>query len=165
MRFGTRIASGKEVLFVGHERGNSRPASDWLSPGRWKISISELENYLSRSLEQCDFGTSIERFVFCFEIADFELWGKSFSETAEYVSYRPKSKELWSVGQVRWSDVKDLEPAGQLAALQKAIHTAIARIGRKPRKPKDFQYDRFASEVAALLARAPINELIARPAT
>src|SRR5215813_9392469 len=140
MKFRTVITSGKEVLFVGHERGNAKSSEAWLSPGRWKISISALDAYLSEKLETKSFGSSVGRFVFCFEIADFENWGKFFGTSATYTSYRPKSKEVWSVGQVRWSEVKDLEISDQILALRGAIQAAIKRVGARPRKPKDFAF-------------------------
>jgi hypothetical protein len=109
MKFRTVINSGKEVLFVGGERGNSQPADAWLSSGRWRISMSALDIYLNEELRRESFGHSIDRFVFCFEIADFDMWGKFIEASANFTSYRPKTKEIWSAGQVRWSDVKDLQ--------------------------------------------------------
>lgn len=164
MKFGTVISSGKEVLFVGHERGNSKPAEAWLAGGRWKISMSALDEYLSKGLHDRSFGSSINRFVFCFEIADFEKWGATFAATADYTSYRPKKKEIWSVGQLRWTDVKDLDAKDQLRALRGAVKTAIHRISTKPRKPKDFECIAFATDVEALLEMAPEGILLARPA-
>jgi hypothetical protein len=164
MKFRTKITSAKEVLFVGAERGNSRPADDWLAAGRWKISMPALDNYLNKNLEGRSFGDSIDSFVFCFEIADFEQWGAFFQSSAEYTSYRPKRKEIWSVGQLRWTDVKNLPPRDQLRALRAAVQTAIRRIGGKKRKPKDFAHMAFASVVEALLEAAPEEALAAIPA-
>ncbi|MGO9485028.1 MAG: hypothetical protein ACLPX9_10665 [Rhodomicrobium sp.] len=160
MEFHARTASGQEVRFAGHERGYTK----FLETGRWKISMSALASYLSGQLAETSFGTSVERFVFCFEIADFELWGKWFGATSGYASYRPKVKEYWSVGQLRWSDVKHLDPIGQIQALRGAIQVAILRVGEKPRKPKDFDYIAFAASVDALIAGAPEDALVARPA-
>jgi len=164
MKFRTVITSGKEVLFVGSERGNSRSTNDWLAAGRWKISMPALDSYLTQKLEGHSFGNSIDGFVFCFEIADFELWGTFFQSSAEYTSYRPKSKEIWSVGQLRWTDVKDLPPHDQLQALGAAVQTAIQRIGGKRRKPKDFAHMAFASVVEGLLQQAPEEAFVAKPA-
>jgi len=123
-----------------------------------------LDACLTEHLKEASFGGSIERFVFCFEIADFEIWGDIFKAAADYTSYRPKKKEIWSVGQLRWSDVKDLEADNQLQVLRGAILTAIRRIGQKPRKPRDFAHDAFASAVEVHLAQAPSELLFAKPA-
>ncbi len=164
MKFRTKVTSGNEVLFVGHERGNAKPADAWLSVGRWKISIQALDAYLNTRLNGKSFGSSVEGFVFCFEIADFENWGDFFRATADYTSYRPKSKEIWSVGQLRWTTVQHLPPTDQLGALRGAVREAILRIGEKRRKPKDFAYVAFATEVDTLLEQAPEGSLIATPA-
>lgn len=123
-----------------------------------------LDLYLTEGLEAESFGKSIARFVFCFEIANFETWGAFFQASAEYTSYRPKSKEIWSVGQVRWEDVKDLAASGQLQAIRAAVQTAINRIGTKKRKPKDFAHIAFASTVDALFEKAPLDILTAKSA-
>ncbi len=164
MNFGTVTSSGAEVLFVGAERGNSIPPDAWLASGRWKISMTALERYLNEGLNGQSFGGSIDLFMFCFEIADLETWGEWFKATEDYVSYRPKSRSVWSVGQIRWSDVKDLPPDAQLRALRTAIQTAIHRIATKKRKPKDFAYVDFATAVDALLEQAPKDALVAKPA-
>jgi hypothetical protein len=164
VKFRTVVRSGKEVLFVGHERGNSKYAEDWLTTGRWKISMSDLDAYLTERLEEKSFGSSIDRFVFCFEIADFERWGEFFRASANYVSYRPRTKEIWSVGQLRWSDVRELKASDQLGAVRTAVQGAILRIGEQPRKPKDFAYGAFAKTVKTLLNQAPEEALQAKPA-
>jgi len=126
--------------------------------------MSSLDIYLTDRLGDKSFGGSIDRFVFCFEIADFEKWGEFFTCSANYTSYRPKSKEMWSVGQLHWAEVKDLSASDQLVALRRALQTAIYRIGQKARKPKDFVYVAFASTVEALLQDAPVELLSAKPA-
>jgi len=164
MEFRTVVTSGREVLRVGAERGNTRSALDWLEPGRWKISMVALDSYVTEHLRDKSFGTSIERFVFCFEIADFELWAGFFQASSEYTSYRPKKRELWSVGQLRWSDVKDLAIIDQLRVLQDAVLTAVRRVGTRPRKPRDFDYNGFAAALELILSQAPVERLAATPA-
>jgi hypothetical protein len=56
MKLRTVITSGKEVLFAGHARGNSKPADAWLSSGRWRISMRALDLYLTEGLEAQSFG-------------------------------------------------------------------------------------------------------------
>jgi hypothetical protein len=164
MKFQTIISAGREVLFVGHEAGNSKPVEAWLASGRWRISKAAVDTYLSNRLEAHSFGDSIDRFVFCFEIADFERWGAWFEATADFVSYKPKKKEIWSVGEVRWSDVKDLAAMDQLRVLRAAIQTAIERVGSKKRRPKDFDHPAFALAVEKLLEQASEDMLAAKPA-
>ena len=120
--------------------------------------------YLTEQLKGQSFGSSIDGFVFCFEIADFELWGEFFRASANYTSYRPKRKEIWSVGQLRWTDVKGLRADDQLRALRDTLQVAIRRVGMKRRKPRDFDYLAFASCVDAILSQATEEALSAKPA-
>lgn len=164
MKFRTKVTSAKEVLFVGHELGNARPAADWGQPGRWKVSLRAFDEYLSARLQGASFGPTVDEFVFCFEIADFELWGRSFAATASYTSYRPEQKAIWSVGQLRWSDVKDLPASSQLSMLREVVLVSIQRVGVQKRKPRDFRYADFAAAVERHLAEAPERILTAVPA-
>ncbi len=164
MIFRTLVSSGKEVMFVGRERGDSQSLDGWVVPVvGWKISISALDEYLTENIKSLSFGSSISKFVFCFEIADFEKWSKyptlGFTVTANFTSYRPKKKEILSVGQIRWSDVKDLDATSQLQALRNAVKSAIHRVGTKKRKPKDFDNIAFADTIDILLEKASIKQL------
>ena len=162
MEYRSVIASGKNVLFAGRE--NEYPeAQTRREPGRWKISIPALDSYLNEALAEQSFGFSITRFVFCFGLADLKA-APSFQTTAHYTNFGRKEKEVWSVGQLHWTDVKDLAPADQLRELRIAIHAAIARIGTRKRIPKDFHHMAFASAVDILLRKAPLDTIVARPA-
>ena len=162
MKFHTITNNGLEVLFVGHEGGNSRPAGAWLASGRWRISLPALDGYLTEGLAGQSFGESIDRFDFCFHIGNFEDWEPAIEPT--FVTYRPKHKQILSSGQARWRDVRDLAASEQLQVLRGAVQTAINRIGTMKRKPKDFAYVAFASAVDALLEKAPLDLLTAKPA-
>ena len=165
MRFSSKVTSAKEALFVGHEPRYAYElhGDEWNDSGRWRISLSALDRYLDTRLLEQRFGSSIDGFVFCFEIADFEKWGEVFKKSAGYTSYRPKRREVWSVGQLRWSNVKDLPIDDQLQALSLAIEQAVLRVETMHRKPKDFAYAAFAAAVTTLLHVAPVDELRATP--
>ena len=78
---------------------------------------------------------------------------------------RPKQSAVWSVGQLRWTDVKDLPASSQFVMLRSALQASILRIGSKARKPRDFRYADFAAAVELHLAEAPEELLTAVPAT
>jgi hypothetical protein len=161
MEYRSVIASGKNVLFAGREHEYPE-AQTRQEPGRWRISIPALDAYLNGALTERSFGASINRFVFCFGLADPETV-PSFQATAHYTVYGYKEKEVWSVGQLRWTDVKDLAPGDQLRELRAAIRAAIERIGTRKRMPKDFRHIAFASAVDSLLRKAPLDTLVAGP--
>jgi hypothetical protein len=60
MKFKTAVSSSKEVLFVGHERGNSKRPEEWVSEtGRWKIDVTVFDQIINAALDGHSFGTSI----------------------------------------------------------------------------------------------------------
>jgi hypothetical protein len=166
MKFRTAVTASKEVLFVGHERGNSRSPQDWaLESGRWKIDIALFDELINVALEKHSFGTSIELFVFGFEIGELDAYGDWFQATVDYTSYKPKKKELLSVGQLNWSMIKDLAPREQLEALRRSVISAILRVGAIPRKPKDFDFVAFANTVDTVIAAMAPTSVAAHPAS
>jgi hypothetical protein len=154
MKFRVATTSGGEVIFAGDSQ-NERPVY-YGAPsetGLWQVSIPKFEAFVSAELKDVSFGCSIEEFVFGFEIAELEEWGRWFKNTREYTSYRPKSKQFISVGQIEWKDVKNLSIEKQLIQLGVALLAAIERIGAVKRKPKDFDYIRFAVAMRDILSQ------------
>jgi len=166
MKFKTAVSSSKEVLFAGHERGNARGPEEWVhETGRWRINIAAFDHIVDASLDGRSFGKSIECFIFGFDIGELDAYGEWFQATANYTSYRPKKKELLSVGQIHWSNIKDRSPEEQLEALRSTVNSAILRIGNKQRKPKDFDYVGFASAVDAAIRAISWESVLAHPAS
>ncbi|HTO61000.1 MAG TPA: hypothetical protein VMM15_07070 [Bradyrhizobium sp.] len=166
MKFKTAVSSSKEVLFVGHERGNARQPEEWVrETGRWRIDIAAFDHIVDASLDGHSFGKSIECFIFGFDIGELDAYGDWFRATASYTSYRPKKKELLSVGQIHWSNIKHRSAEEQLEALRSTVNSAILRIGEKHRKPKDFDFAGFAGAVDAAVAAISWQSVLARPAS
>jgi hypothetical protein len=154
MKFHIQTTAGGEVIFAGYSR-KIRPKYYGAAPetGLWRVDISKFERFLSCELEHRSFGESIEVFVFGLEIAELKEWGRWFSETSDYMSYRTKGKELISVGQIEWKEAKDLSIEDQLQLLGSTLVTSIERIGLLKRKPKAFDYDTFGDAVRDALSR------------
>lgn len=154
MKFHIQTTIGGEVIIAGQSR-KDRPVYYGAAPesGLWRVDISKFERFLSSELEQRLFGESIEKFVFGLEIAELKEWGRWFTETSDYMSYRPKSKEIISVGQIEWTEAKDLSIEEQLQLLGSALATSIEHIGMLKRKPKAFDYVGFGDAVRDALSR------------
>lgn len=152
MRFRIVVTSGDEVVFAEHSQID-RPVYYGAPPetGLWRVSIPKFESLVARELAPMSFGHSIEEFVFGFEIAELEEWGRWFKETRDYMSYRPKSKTFVSVGQLEWKEVKELPISAQLSKLGAALLSSIERIATAKRKPKDFDYAALAQAIRNFL--------------
>lgn len=153
MRFRILTTTGGEVTFAGVSR-RDKPVYYGVAPdsGLWRVSLSKLEDFLAKGLAAHTFGSSIEEYVFGFEIAELDEWGRWFNETREYASYRAKSKQLVMVGQLEWRSVKDLTLDEQLVRFSEALVTSIEQIPTLKRGPKDFDHVAFADYVRQRLA-------------
>lgn len=164
MHFRTFLKTGVEVLHLGaqHSNGNAWPLEHWkANPGRWRLFTPGIDAYLNQKLVRRSFGTSVENFILLLEIADFEAWGigVAFTGPTGYSSYKPKTRELRSVGQIDWLDVQILSPTQQLDDYRKAAVSAIRQASKAARKPKDFQFVDFAQAVDEILQEAKVSQV------
>ena len=154
MKFKILLTVGSEVIIAGRSR-KDRPVYYGAPPetGLWRVDIPKFEEYVAGELELLSFGNSVEEFVLGLEIAELEEWGHVFKDTRNLTSYRPKNKQLLSVAQIEWQDVKELSVEVQLIQLGTALVSAIERIGTLQKKPKDFDYVSFSDAIQAILSR------------
>ena len=140
--------------FGWHQRRDSAQT------GTWWVHLVRFESFLNDRLQDFNFGKSVKAFVFGFEMAELAAWSKFFTATTNYISYRPSTKTLISVGQVDWSKVKDISPSDQLASLCEALQKAIGRISSMKRKPRDFDYEGFRMKIAAVLSDDELRQTL-----
>jgi hypothetical protein len=164
MHFRTFLKTGVEVLQLGgqHWQSNSWPIEHWKqNSGRWRLFTPAIDDFLNEALATVSFGTSIDNFVFLLEVADFEAWGVGIAFTGPegFTRYKPKTKELWSVGRIDWTEIEDLPASQQFQAFGRALQFAIENTSRAKRKPRDFNAVAFAGTVVATLRSAKISQL------
>jgi hypothetical protein len=165
MLFKIRITCGGEVKWVGiPENGPTYYGGPPPQAGSWKLDMVVLENFIESKLVDVTFGASIETFMLGFEIGDLEGWGNFFTSMSNYTSYRPKMKSIVSVGQLNWSDVKDLDERRQFQFFAEVLLLAVARINEMKRKPRDFDVLGFLNKIRSILADCPIANMTAHAA-
>jgi hypothetical protein len=164
MHFRTFLKTGIEVLQLGgqHWESNSWPIEHWKQhSGRWRLFTPAIDDFLNEALTNLSFGTSIDKFVLLLEVADFEAWGVgiAFIGPEGFTRYKPKTKELWSVGRIDWTEIENLRARQQFQAFGHALQFAIENTSRAKRKPRDFNAAAFAETVAAKLRSAKLSQL------
>jgi hypothetical protein len=164
MHFRTFLKTGVEVLHLGgqHWQSNSWPVEHWKqNSGRWRLFTPAIDDFLNEELAGMSFGTSIDRFVLLLEVADFEAWGVGVAFTGPdgFTRYKHKTKEVWSVGRMDWTEVQNLPASQQLRAFAGALQFAIANVSQAKRKPRDFDAKAFAEAVASKLRPAKVSQL------
>jgi len=163
MQFGIFLKSGVEVLHLGYQNteANPWPIEHWKNnPGRWRLYIPAIREYISSMLADKKFGSSVESFLLILEIADFAKWGgpPAFTNSDGRVSYSPQNKSISSVGKIDWVEVQHLSPRQQLEAFRHATLNAISRISVQKRKPRDFDVDLFKGEISRILLDSKVSQ-------
>ena len=164
MHFRTFLKTGVEVLHLGgqHWQSNAWPPEHWKrNSGRWRLFTPAIDAFLNDELAGMSFGTSIDTFVLLLEVADFEAWGVSMAFTGPegFVRYKYKTKEIWSVARIAWTEVQDLPARQQFKAFGGALQSAITNVSQAKRKPRDFHAEGFAEAVASRLRAARVSQL------
>jgi class 3 adenylate cyclase len=164
MHFRTFLKTGVEVLHLGgqHWQSNAWPPEHWKqNSGRWRLYTPAIDAYLNAELEGMSFGTSIDTFVLLLEVADFAGWGigVAFTGPEGFTRYKPKTKEVWSVGRIDWLEVQHLPASQQLKAFGNALQFAVANVSHAKRKPRDFNAAAFAEASAKRLRSAHVSQL------
>ena len=164
MHFRTFLKTGVEVLDLGgqHWQSNSWPVEHWrANSGRWRLFTPALDDLINKEMKCISFGSSIDKFVLLLEVADFEAWGTgvAFTGPEGFTRYKHKTKEIWSVGRIDWTEVKNLPASQQLKAYGQALQFSIEKVSEAKRKPKDFDAEAFAKAVGSKLQSAKISQL------
>lgn len=160
----TFLKTGVEVLHLGGQdwESNAWPVEHWkANRGRLRLFTPGIDKYLNDFLGDRSFGSSIDTFVLWLEVADFKSWGPgvAFSSSDGWVSYKPKVREVWSVGQLDWTEIHLLSAEQQLARYCDAFVEAVGRIEVAKHRPKDYFAHAFAETVAQRLKSARLSEL------
>jgi hypothetical protein len=116
---------------------------------------------LNEDLAPLSFGASIDQFVLLLEVADFQAWGEgaAFTGPEGFTRYKHKTREVWSVGRLDWTEIQDLPARRQLHAYEGALVSAIKNVEQAKRKPRDFNTEAFALAVATRLRCAKVSQL------
>lgn len=162
MRLFTFLKTGIEVLHLGlqHSAGNAWPIEYWrANKGRWRLYTPAIDGHLNNELASSTFGEGVEDFVLVLEVADLANWGgpPAFHPLGGHVSYKPKSKALWSVAQIDWLQIQHKTLSEQYRAYCTAMETAVNYAITYRRCPKSFQGEKFAVEVATALKRGKVS--------
>jgi hypothetical protein len=159
MQFKIKITSGSEVNWAGiPDSGPTCYGGPPPQSGSWKLDLMGLQHFIQSELADAAFGESVETFFFGFEIGDLEGWGNLFTSMSNYTSYRPKIKSIVSVGQLNWSDVKDLGKQRQFELFTDALLLAVSRVNEMKKKPRDFDVLSFSNRMRSILAACPLTE-------
>ncbi len=117
-----------------------------------KVSLNDLEDFISKNLENKDYGLSVDKFVYGFELFKFNGSFAQFFKDKYVEIWRHSVKSFITNSSFDWELVKDFNEIQTLKLIQKEIVSSINRIDNMKRKPKDFDYKRFALDINLILS-------------
>ncbi|WP_164280241.1 hypothetical protein [Stenotrophomonas indicatrix] len=123
------------------------------SQGLWRIDINRVEAHLQHDLAVQQFGTTVTRFIFGFEmhrmggVLDDESVLQSMAATRDLTRYYRSRYAFLAVGQLEWTQVRHLDATAQWAAYTSTLLHAVDNWSRQSRKPKDFDVSSFRTAI------------------
>jgi len=139
-------------------RDATKLKSGWrfdLSQGVWCLDLCQMEEFLKQRLLGQSFGAAVDVFIFGFEMydaVDGTAIGSSGAMPADFSRYTPKLRQLLSVGQLDWHDVRFLDASAQLVAYKAALLRAVDNWYARKRRPRDFDVEAFRAYLLDSLA-------------
>ncbi|QKW56405.1 hypothetical protein [Stenotrophomonas sp. NA06056] len=124
-----------------------------VSQGLWRIDINRVEAHLQQDLAAQQFGNSVARFIFGFEmhrlggVLDDETVLQSMAATRDLTRYYRSKRALLAVGQLEWTQVRHLDAAAQWGAYSSTLLHAVGNWSGQSRRPKDFDVSSFRTAI------------------
>ncbi len=118
------------------------------------VDLVDLEKFINNHISPNDYGASIDKFYYGFELFDFHgNFSDILFKAKDYKSYRWKSKALVINDQFDYVKFKDLPISEQLDRVTKSILRSISKTNELKRKPKDFRYRDFRTDMEIILGK------------
>lgn len=110
------------------------------------IDLNKLEEYLNKSFENKNYGKSVVKYFFGFELYKFDGgFAKFFSNDIE--SWKTKSKWFVTNSHFDWNIIIKMNEKEIYETIKTEFLKSVDRIENMKRKPKDFDYKLFRKEL------------------
>jgi hypothetical protein len=115
------------------------------------FDTNDIEKYFNNNLYKYDFGQSVKKMYFSYDIFDFDNQGyKQYIDNDKKYSYG-KQKDLAIMEQYDSKLFYGESKYEQIKYLHRGLLTSIDRIEQMKRKPKDFNYKKFYEIIDKLM--------------
>ena len=115
-----------------------------------KVDLNYLEKYISESLKQKEYGTSVVKYFWGFEL--FKFYGgfaQFFRNDIE--SWKHSVKWFVTNSNFDWNVIQRLNELETIELIRKEILGSIERVEKMKRKPKDFDYKNLINDLDKIL--------------
>jgi len=125
-----------------------------------KVDFNNLESFISEKLAEKDYGSSVVKYFWGFELFKFDGGFAQFFRN-EIESWKHSTKWFVTNSNFDWNVIKDLDEGKTLELVKKEILLSIGRIDKMKRKPKNFNYKKFIQDLDLILVEY-INKNVAQ---
>lgn len=115
-----------------------------------KVDFNTLESFISKKLAEKDYGSSVVKYFWGFELFKFDGGFAQFFRN-EIESWKHSTKWFVTNSNFDWNIIKDLDERKTLKLIKKEMLLSIGRIDKMKRKPKDFDYKKFIQDLNLIL--------------
>lgn len=119
---------------------------------KFKVDLNSLESFISQKLHEKNYGSSVVKYFWGFELFKFDGGFAQFFRN-EIESWKYSVKWFVSNSNFDWNVIKDLNEKQTLELIKNEMILSINRIDNMKRKPKDFDYNRFVSDINLILSQ------------
>jgi hypothetical protein len=118
--------------------------------GNIPFDLNDLEKFIASKLISIDFGKSVVKYFWGFELYRFNgRFADFYSNDVE--SWKYSRKWLVTNSRFDWDMVKELNNEGFFKLIHFEMIQSISRVNNMKRKPKDFDYISFRETVDNIL--------------
>lgn len=125
-----------------------------------KVDLNNLEKHISESLEEKEYGTSVVKYFWGFELFKFDGGFAQFFRN-DIESWKHSVKWFVTNSNFDWNAIQRLNELETIELIKKELLASIKRIEKMKRKPKDFDYKSLINDLDKILTEY-INKNVIR---
>lgn len=111
------------------------------------VDLNDLENYIVIKLKGSNFGTSVIKYFWGFELFKFDGGFAQFFKD-DITSWKHSINGLVSNSHFDWNTFKNLDKGSALKIMKEELLKSVDKIGTMKKKPKDFNYREFKQQLS-----------------
>jgi len=115
-----------------------------------KVDLNNLEKYISENLKEKEYGTSVVKYFWGFELFKFDGGFAQFFRN-DIESWKHSVKWFVTNSNFDWNVIQRLNELETIELIKKEILVSIERIEKMKRKPKDFDYNSLIKDLDKIL--------------
>lgn len=114
------------------------------------VDLNELEDFVKAKLNKKDYGESVIKFFWGFELYKFDGGFAQFFSN-DITSWKHSSKWLVSNSHFDWNIFHNLTKTDTLVAMKAELLSSVLRIGEMKRKPKSFDHKALCTDLEVIM--------------